>query len=290
MTSAKIFKKFPALWDLFEKQLKEKYLIWLSEGRLKVFDPDKKELSNIYNKVGRKFWYSDGSAEEWINAFDELFFENRHYNFKRNLYKFKEMDSTAQNSISNIIFKTPGRVWRLALKPILDTRKQMLLNELSIFKKELYEPKSLDLTWWTERNKYSYRLKFKSIRRVQNTGVGVDGYTYKLNGRTYKDVSSFNSNIVEELFEDVMIREDIYGEKLLRVYHSIPTFDSSDREGDSASIYYLIFDGKNINLINMRGGYKIASLTFYENLLSADSSMKPYFDKLGWKCDGIKWE
>lgn len=290
MTSAKIFEKFPALWDLFEKQLKEKYLIWLSEGILKVFDPDKKELSNIYNKVGWKFWYSDDSAEEWINAFDELFFENRHYNFKRNLYEFKEMDSTAQNSISNIIFKTPGRVWRLALKPILDTRKQILLNELSIFKKELSEPKSLDLTWWTARNNYSYRLKFKSIRRVQNTGVGVDGYTYKLNGRIYKDVSSFNSNIVEELFEDVMIREDIYGEKLLRVYHSIPTFDSSDREWDSASIYYLIFDGKNINLINMRGGYKIASLTFYENLLSADWSMKPYFDKLGWKCDGIKWE
>ena len=51
MTSAKIFKKFPALWDLFEKQLKEKYLIWLSEGRLKVFDPDKKELSNIYKAL-----------------------------------------------------------------------------------------------------------------------------------------------------------------------------------------------------------------------------------------------
>ena len=290
MTHAQIFERFLVLWDLFEKKLKEKYLIWLAEGRLKLFDPDKKELSDIYNKVGWKFWYSDDSAEEWTAAFGELFFENRHYNFKRNLYEFKEMDSLAQKSISNIIFKTPGRIWRSVLKPLLDSRKQMLLDDLSKLKKELSEPKSVDLTWWAEGKNYSHRLKFKSVRRVSNTGVGVDGYTYKLNGRTYKDVSCFNSNIVEELFEDVMIREDIYGEKLLRVYHSIPTFDSGDREWDSASIYYLITDGKDIHLINMRGGYKIASLTFYEKLQVAEKRMKPYFDKLGWKCDGIVWE
>lgn len=68
-----------------------------------------------------------------------------------------------------------------------------------------------------------------------------------------------------------------------------PTFDSGDREWDSAEIEYLMFDGKDIHLIIMRGGYRIAYLIFYEKLLTADARMKPIFKKLSWPVDNITW-
>ena len=70
----------------------------------------------------------------------------------------------------------------------------------------------------------------------------------------------------------------------------IPTFDSSDREWDSKELEFLFSDGKNIHLVVMRGGYRIARLTFYVNLLSADRRLKPVFEKLGWSTDGVSWD
>ena len=50
-----------------------------------------------------------------------------------------------------------------------------------------------------------------------------------------------------------------------------------------------MFDGKDIHLIIMRGGYRIAHLIFFEKLLTADSRMRPIFEKLGWSTNGIEW-
>lgn len=117
----------------------------------------------------------------------------------------------------------------------------------------------------------------------------MDGYTYTFNGRTYRDVNSLWTEAVEELAKNISIGVDTFGEKVLRIYHSIPTFDSGDREWDSEEIEYLMSDGKDIHLIVMRGGYRIARLTFYEKLQTADKRMKPVFEKLNWPMDGIAW-
>ena len=82
---------------------------------------------------------------------------------------------------------------------------------------------------------------------------------------------------------------DKFGEKVLRIRYSIPTFDSIDREWNSKAEEYLMFDGKDIHLVTMAGGYRIAQLSFYEKLLSADIGMKPIFEKLSWPMDGISW-
>ena len=58
---------------------------------------------------------------------------------------------------------------------------------------------------------------------------------------------------------------------------------------DSMELEYLFFDGKHIHLVVMRGGYRIAKLTFYEQLLSADMGLKPLFENLGWPTDNIRW-
>lgn len=132
-------------------------------------------------------------------------------------------------------------------------------------------------------------LEFRSTYTKTNFGTGMDGYTYSFHGRTYRDVASLRVAPLEEVFKNVYLTADAYGEKVLRTYKQIPTFDSGDREWDSMELEYLFYDGKHIHLVVMRGGYRIAKLTFYEQLLTADVRMKPVFEKLGWPVDGIAW-
>lgn len=145
-----------------------------------------------------------------------------------------------------------------------------------------------------EEGELSFNLSFarqdkKEYWHGKRNLYGMKGFCYSYNGRTYCDVESLRNESVEILSDDVQITRDIYGEKVLKKYTEIPTFDSGDREWDSEKIEFLMFDGKNVNMIIMRGGYSIASLTFYTKLLAADAQMKALFEKLGWPTDGIEW-
>lgn len=155
---------------------------------------------------------------------------------------------------------------------------------MNIFTEQIPANSALEIT---RGEKYS--LTFRTACRKSNFSGGMDGYTYTFNGRTYRDVNSLWTEAVEELAKNISIGVDTFGEKVLRSYHSIPTFDSGDREWDSEEIEYLMSDGKDIHLIVMRGGYRIARLTFYEKLQTADKRMKPVFEKLNWPMDGIAW-
>ena len=117
----------------------------------------------------------------------------------------------------------------------------------------------------------------------------MDGYTYSFNGRSYTDVRAFQTKAIEMLSDNVSIARDTFGDMVLRKRTEIPTFDSGDREWDSAELEFLMFDGKDIHLIVLRGGYHIAHLIFFEKLLTADARMKPIFEKLGWPLNGIAW-
>ena len=134
-----------------------------------------------------------------------------------------------------------------------------------------------------------FRLEFLTKQVKTNWNAGMDGYTYTFNGRTYRDVESLCQKAVEDVAQHVQITTDVHGEKVLKTYTQIPTFDSGDREWDSKELEFLFFDGKHIHLLVMRGGYRIAKLTFYETLQSADVRMKPVFEKLDWKMPQISW-
>lgn len=151
------------------------------------------------------------------------------------------------------------------------------------------KPVSYTMNVAPDGRKQQITLKFQSTYTKTNFGTGMDGYTYSFNGRTYRDVASLRVAPLEEIFENVDLTADAYGEKVLRTYKQIPTFDSGDREWDSAELEYLFFDGKHIHLVVMRGGYRIAYLIFFEKLLTADARMKPIFEKLGWPMNGISW-
>lgn len=137
--------------------------------------------------------------------------------------------------------------------------------------------------------KEKVRLEFRHHHRKESGMAGLDGYTYSFNGRTYRDTESLKVAPMEEISKNVFLTADAYGEKVIRTYTQIPTFDSGDREWDSMELEYLFFDGKHIHLVVMRGGYRIAKMTFYTELLSADARLKPLFEQLGWPMGGISW-
>jgi hypothetical protein len=155
--------------------------------------------------------------------------------------------------------------------------------------KHLFEPQAYVMERAPDGSSHRFRLEFQSVREEFAWSGGLDGYTYSFNGRTYQDVESLWKEPAEDIAGNVQIVTDIYGEKVLKTYTQIPTFDSSDREWDSKRLEFLFFDGKNIHLVLMAGGYRIAKLTFYETLVAADVRMKPVFEKLGWKMPKITW-
>ena len=158
-----------------------------------------------------------------------------------------------------------------------------------MFKLNLGNPVSYTMNVSPLGGKEKILLKFRHQTRQTSGSKGLDGYTYSYNGRTYRDTESLRVAPMEEISKDVFLTADAYGEKVLRTYTQIPTFDSGDREWDSMELEYLFFDGKHIHLVVMRGGYRIAKLTFYEQLLSADIGLKPLFENLGWPTDNIRW-
>lgn len=217
--------------------------------------------------------------------FEEVFFDSRYYPVKSLLYGYGNLDTLAERSLEYVPGQSAGEIYRTAIKTHLDERRQKMIQKLAELEQELQSP----MPYTLKVDHQDLYLEFEQRYRRKNQFAGLDGYRYSFNGRTYCDVKSLWKESVEEIAENVQIVTDVYGEKVLKCYTQIPTFDSSDREWDSKEVEFLFFDGKDIHLVIMRGGYKIAHLTFYEKLLSADAAMKPLFKKLGWPESGIRW-
>lgn len=109
----------------------------------------------------------------------------------------------------------------------------------------------------TLESRHPVCLQFAGTKIVSHFDNELSGYKYTLNKRTYTDVSGFDVKDRKNITDNIYISEDIYGSKVLCVFNAVPTFDSGDREWDSKRIEYLMFDGRDINLVVMKGGYKL---------------------------------
>lgn len=284
------FDKFPALWDGFEKQLKDHIEEALTANASEEADSGNAKLSSVYWKVGCAYWcYSSGSGSHWKTQLDEVFFEHRYYDTIKRLNQYSDLDVLVAQRMKRLNTVDVQEQYRLAVKPLLDEQKQNLMLAFTEMKKELKNPLPYALKIPVDGRETALTLGFQKRYKKVKHFVGMDGYTYSFNGRTYTDIRELRKPIIEELSDNVGIAKDAFGEKVLRRYTDIPTFDSGDREWDSEEIEYLIFDGKEIHLIVMRGGYNIAYLIFFEKLLTADERMKPIFEKMGWPMDNIVW-
>ena len=284
------FGQFPALWDGFEKQLKGQMVEALEAKTSEEADSGKTNLSSVYWNTGFTYWCrSTGAGAHWKVQLEEVFFEHRYYDTIRQLNQFNNLDVLVTQHMEGLCAADVQELYRLAVKPLLDERKQKLTDAFADMEKELKNPLPYVLQIPVDGQKTALTLGFRKRYKKQKLFAGMDGYTYSFNGRSYTDVRAFQTKAIEMLSDNVSIARDTFGDLVLRRYTDIPTFDSGDREWDSEELEYLIFDGKDIHLVIMRGGYRIAHLIFFEKLLTADSRMKPLFEKLSWPTNGIEW-
>lgn len=284
------FGRFPALWDAFEKQLKGHIVEALAAKSSEGADSGKTKLSSVYWNIGCAYWcYRTGAGYHWKTQLEEVFFEHRYYNTIKRLDQYSNLDALVTQRMEGLNTVDVQELYRLAVKPFLDEQKQKLMAGFSEMEKELKNPLPYALKIPKDGQETVLTLGFQKRYKKSKPFVGMDGYTYSFNSRTYKDIQAFRTPGIEKLSENISIARDTFGSLVLRRYTEIPTFDSGDREWDSEEFEYLMFDGQDIHLIIMRGGYHIAHLIFFEKLLTADARMKPIFEKLGWPTDGISW-
>lgn len=281
------FDEFPALWDAFARQLKNEIVKWIEE---KPEYREKNKLYIIYHNVGFSFWfYGTGAGSCWKDQLEEVFFEYRYHKTIGKLYEYYELDMLAAAKLANAEGRDPGALFDGVVKPVLDLRKQELMAAFGEMEKELAEPQIYTLKVPVGDRETAFGLGFRNRCRKKKMWQSMDGYTYSFNGRVYKDIQAFRTPDIENLSKNVSVAKDTFGDWVLKRYTKIPTFDSGDREWDSEEIEYLMFDGRDINLIIMHGGYHIAHLTFYEKLLTADAGLKHVFEKLAWPTEDIVW-
>ena len=284
------YGRFPALWDGFERQLKSHIVEALAAKLLEGADSGKTKLSSVYWNIGCAYWcYRTGAGYLWKTQLEEVFFEHRYYNTIKRLDQYSNLDTLVAQRMEGLNTVDVQELYRFAVKPFLDEQKQKLMAAFAEMEKELDEPLPYTFKIPLDDQETALTLGFQKRYKKVKHFVGMAGYTYSFNGRTYTDIRELRKPIIEELSENVGIAKDAFGDLVLRRYTEIPTFDSGDREWDSEEIEYLMFDGKEIHLIIMRGGYNIAYLIFFEKLLTADERMKPIFEKLGWPMDNIVW-
>lgn len=284
------FDEFPALWDAYEKQLKDHIVEALAAKTSEGTDTGKTKLSSVYWNIGCAYWcYSTGVGFRWKKQLEEVFFEHRYYDTIKQLNQFSDLDALVAQRMEGLNTVDVQEQYRLAVKPLLDEQKQKLMAAFAEMEKELAHPLPYSLKIPVNGQETALTLGFQKRYKKMKHFAGMDGYTYSFNSRTYKDIKAFDTLSIEKLSENVSIARDAFGDMVLRRHTEIPTFDSSDRDWDSEENEYLMFDGKDIHLIIMRGGYRIAHLIFFEKLLTADARMRPIFEKLGWPTNGIKW-
>lgn len=284
------FDQFPALWDGFEKQLKVHIVEALAAKSSEEAGSGKTKLSSVYWNIGCAYWcYSTGAGSHWKTQLEKVFFEHRYYDMIKQLDQYYGLDALVAQRMEGLNTVDVQEQYRLAVKPLLDEQKQKLMAAFAEMEKELDEPLPYTFKIPLDDRETALSLGFKKRYKKRDAWKGMDGYTYSFNGRSYTDVRAFQTKAIEMLSDNVSIARDTFGDMVLRRRTEIPTFDSGDREWDSTELEFLMFDGKDIHLIVLRGGYHIAYLIFFEKLLTADSRMKPIFEKLGWPMDGIVW-
>ena len=284
------FDEFPALWDGFEKQLKGHIVEALAAKSSEEADSGKTKLSSVYWNVGCAYWcYNSGAGSHWKTQLEEVFFEHRYYDAIKRLDQYSNLDVLVAQRMDRLNAVDVQEQYRLAVKPLLDEQKQKLMASFAEMEKELENPMPYALKIPVENQETALTLGFKKRYKKRDAWKGMDGYTYSFNGRSYTDVRAFQTKAIEMLSDNVSIARDTFGDMVLRRRTEISTFDSGDREWDSTELEFLMFDGKDIHLIVLRGGYHIAYLIFFEKLLTADSRMKPIFEKLNWPTESIRW-
>ncbi|MDE6635678.1 MAG: hypothetical protein K2K09_03610, partial [Lachnospiraceae bacterium] len=84
-----------------------------------------------------------------------------------------------------------------------------------------------------------------------------------------------------EFGENIWKFRDTLGNAVLAVYYSVPTFDSDDREWNSYVIDYIIQYNDRLCAISKRGGYRLAKVSYFDNVYCADTTTVQFMETIG---------
>ena len=286
----RLFQKFSMVWEQFEQQIKTEFLKRFQADEIYQPETHPRALSALYDTVGWRYWKYSAAGAPWFQQFEELFFDSQYYKFREKFYRYCGLDAMAAERLPQLPDKTATQVYTQILKPCLDARKQEIQKDFQYLELQLHHPVSYTLTLQEGKKQQEFPLTFQSAYRKNSKSVNLERYLFSFHMRVYPNVNALWKKDIEALSENVFLGQDIYGKQVLKFYTSIPTFDSADREWDGKVLKFLLFDGRAINMVVLRGGYRIAHLTFYKTLLSADCRLKAYFDKLDWSTRRIDWK
>lgn len=174
------FDEFPALWDAFEKRLEDPIVKTLEAKLSEEVDSRKTNLSSVYWKIGFAFWCSSkGMGSSWNTQLEEVFFERRYYDTTRQLTQYSNLDVLVAQRMENLNTLDAQKLYRLAVMPLLDERKQKLMAAFAEMGKELDNPLPYTLNLPVDGQETKMLLGFRN-RQKKRSSDGMDGYTYFL--------------------------------------------------------------------------------------------------------------
>ena len=162
---------------------------------------------------------------------------------------------------------------------IVSSKTQVNLQSLENLK--FYFQNSSNISDWSED------LEFKSAFQIEHavSGEGIGDLIFKVRGRQFKDLSFALGKDIE-IFEVQKrdfanaIREYEDGKRFFHHYHSIPTFDSYDRDWDGDCVVDMFRDDAGIHLIHSQFGYNIPRIEIYLTLKNIPDRFKNWLEFL----------
>ena len=290
--SLSLFQEFPSVWEQFEQKIRIKFLEQFPADGAYRPETCPHALSELYRRLGSDYWSdSSGEGHSWFRQFADLFWDYQYNKYLDKLYFYKELDTLAARRfqwLPKSMTASPENVYVRVLKPYLDARKHEIQKDFIYLKIRLHLPVPYTLTLPETQKEKKVFLTFRNAYQKDSGTTDLENYSFCFHKRIYPNVDALWEKDIEELSENMFLGQDVFGERVLKIYTQIPVFDSGDRIWDSGVLEYLFFDGQAVNLLVLQGGYRISSLTFYETSLTKNLRLKPYLKKLGWSM-GITW-
>lgn len=115
---------------------------------------------------------------------------------------------------------------------------------------------------------------------------GIRDCVYQINEKTFTDLSCMKGEVKIKFPStrddySYQIRQNSDGEKFLRYWEEIPTFDSGDRDWDSDKLRALYVDSKGINLIHCHVGYQLPYIKICVGLKKASPAIIRWLNYIG---------
>lgn len=115
---------------------------------------------------------------------------------------------------------------------------------------------------------------------------GIQDCVYQVNEKTFTDLSFLKGEVKINFHSSrddysYQLRKNADGEKFLRYWEKIPTFDDGDRDWDSEELRALYVDEQGINLIHCHCGYELPHIKICVGLKKASPEILRWLNYIG---------